>query len=83
MQLARRQGADLLILPATSRRDRIDVLLGPASQLFSEAADGPAADDGDEAVLADIRSRQHGGASHGQPVFEEQPQALPITDFDV
>ncbi|NQX11549.1 hypothetical protein HQQ80_07930 [Microbacteriaceae bacterium VKM Ac-2855] len=83
MHLARRQGADLLILPATSRRDRIDLLLGPSSQLFSEAAEGPTGDEGDESILADIRARQQGERTAGHPLFEEQPQSTEISDFDL
>lgn len=86
MVLARRQGADMLILPATAGRASIELVLGPASQLFSEAADGPAGEDGDEALLADIRARIQEQSSASQPLFEQEPgrpSSISLSDFDL
>lgn len=85
MVLARREGADLLVLPATANRASIELVLGPASQLFSEAADGPASEEGDDALVADIRARMQGRGAHGHPIFEEQPAqpTIGLTDFDL
>lgn len=86
MVLAQRQGADVLTLPATTNRSAIELVLGPASQLFSDDAEGPAAEDGDEALLADIRDRLNRGAPTARAVPEDASspsQTSTFTDFDV
>lgn len=86
MVLARRQGADMLVLPATAGRESIELVLGPASQLFSEAVEGPVSEDGDEELLADIRARIQGQGNASQPLFEDESEkdsGINLSDFDL
>lgn len=83
LDLARRQTADVIVLPATGVRDRIEIVLGPSSQLFSEAAVGPASDERDDEILADLRARRRGEEAAGQPPFEEPSSSSALGDFDL
>ncbi|PTL73326.1 hypothetical protein C1I63_11000 [Rathayibacter caricis DSM 15933] len=64
--------------------DEAELLLGPTSQLASNAAGGPESLPGDAATLADLAARRVPVGSLVQPVVGEQDaDDFPDLDFEI